>query len=438
MHASVVGRAGVPVGTAVGVGVGVGVGVAHGAQGAARASDADFVAYEPVVGAGAEVFDAFAEDVGERLVEGARFVLIDEVGRIFGDAVCDFMAADIECHERSVVGTVAVAIGHARTVPEGVDVVGRVVDVGQQLGSVAVVGVAVVLLQVVGVHLLGAPMSLHADRIGREVGGRAGEVGGLVVVGAVVEVIGFHAVAAARLAQAIDGAGVVGREGDVAVVEAGAGGGHVGVVDARVFEDHMAREGIDEHPGAVEGLHGIDVEFPCQTRGRLARVVGQDDEFAFRQIGCVLLPHPLGGGYVGQGVFERLLFVNSRLHGRAGHVYHVGADGFHLSVAHVQREGDALYRYLLIEKLVLFMVKTQGIVPLPYQRELFAGGKCEVVAQYPLGGAVLKVGLYPDDVGVLFRVKRFLGMCSACGKQQCECQAGKRGKEVLHDEPVLG
>ena len=52
--------------------------------------------------AGGELLDRLAEDVGERLVQGAGLVPVDEVGGVLRDAVGELVADDVERRRRTV------------------------------------------------------------------------------------------------------------------------------------------------------------------------------------------------------------------------------------------------------------------------------------------------------------------------------------------------
>ncbi len=139
MYAAVVGRTRVPVGASVCIRVAEGIGILHIPDGTASV-DTDIATHQPVIGTLGVVFDGFAEDVGEGFVEGPRLVLIGQVGRKLRHAVGDLVPYDVEGDEGAVSGAVAVAVGHPTAVPEGIDVVGGIVDVRLQCRPLVVVG----------------------------------------------------------------------------------------------------------------------------------------------------------------------------------------------------------------------------------------------------------------------------------------------------------
>ena len=85
------------------------------------------------------VLDHRAEDVRGGLVQAAGLLAVDQVGGGVGHAVAHFVAHDVDRHQRTEFDAVAVAEGHAEAVfvPEGVDVVLRVMHEPERADAVA-------------------------------------------------------------------------------------------------------------------------------------------------------------------------------------------------------------------------------------------------------------------------------------------------------------
>ena len=98
----------------------------------------DVLAEHPLLGAA-------GEDVGHRLVEGARLVAVDQPGSVLGDGVGQLVAEHVDRLGEPVEDPpVAVAEHQLGAVPERVDVVAAVVDRHHDLGAGVVEGVAAV------------------------------------------------------------------------------------------------------------------------------------------------------------------------------------------------------------------------------------------------------------------------------------------------------
>ena len=203
MNAAIVGRTRVPVGASVGIRIAEGIGILHVPDGTASV-DTDIATHQPVIGALGEVFDGFAEDIGEGFIEGARLVLIGQVGRKLRHAMGDLMPYDVEGDECSVSGTVAIAIGHPAAVPEGIDVVGGIMDVRLQGCSLIVIGGPVVGRLEIGECLLRTPVGLVGGGVGCKYRRGAGDIGGGRIAGTVAEAVGLHAAGGGGRQQFID------------------------------------------------------------------------------------------------------------------------------------------------------------------------------------------------------------------------------------------
>lgn len=81
-----------------------------------------------VFGAAGVFLDHGAEDVGNRFVERAGLVRVNEPRGPLRDTVGHFVTADVQRDERASCRAIAITVRHARTVPERVDVIGAVVD----------------------------------------------------------------------------------------------------------------------------------------------------------------------------------------------------------------------------------------------------------------------------------------------------------------------
>ena len=255
--------------------------------------------------------DHLAEDVGEALVEGTRLVAVNESGGVLGNPVRHLVPGDVERGKWAVVAPIAVAVGHAAPVPEGIDVALVVVHVAEQLTARIVIGIAAVGGGEVVVGLLGAEVGLHGRAVAVEGQAVIGHVAGPAVVGAVAHRVGLHAAAAYALAEAVATAGIVDRDLHRAVVVAHGAHRFIGVVDARVLEQHAPIERTHVHPGPVQRFGGVHVEFVGEL-GVLTLGVGVDYEFA-------LGPGVTGGGGLAEP--HGLLEVECRqreIHGRVG------------------------------------------------------------------------------------------------------------------------
>jgi hypothetical protein len=171
MHAAVVVRAHVPLRVVVGVEVLLGVG--HVAE-AVLGEQVDVLADVPVGGdrrveavlVGPELRGR-AHHVGERLVQGAGLVLVDEVRQALGDAVTVLVGHDVQ-GARELPGDepVAVAVHHVLAAPEGVVVVLVVVDDGRHVRVAAVRDpVEAVAGEVVPVGDLPVVLRVHHGRL---------------------------------------------------------------------------------------------------------------------------------------------------------------------------------------------------------------------------------------------------------------------------------
>jgi len=241
VHAAVVARAAVELAVVVGLRVlaqlRIVVGGARGdhrTQGDAldgRAEDAladqpvrlvDRLLVEPLLVAG-------AHDVGEALVQRAGLAVVVQTRGVLGDAVRQLVADHVGGDEGDEDDTVAVAVGHAGAVPEGVVVVATVVDGAHQVHAVAVDGV---------------PAEFLLEEVAHAAVVVVGIVGGLVAGGLVAFEASTGAGQARRVLGVVDLA--LGLAGGEAVGDA-AGGSSLS--DLLGFED-----------GGDEGQRGVRVE----------------------------------------------------------------------------------------------------------------------------------------------------------------------------------
>ena len=218
MYAAVVGRTRVPVGASVCIRVAEGIGILHIPDGTASV-DTDIATHQPVIGTLGVVFDGFAEDIGEGFVEGARLVLIGQVGRKLRHAVGDLMPHDVEGDEGAVGGAITIAVGHPAAVPECVDVVGGIVDVRLQGCSLVVIGGPVVGRLEISECLLRPPVGLVGGGVGCKYRRGTGDIGGGRIAGTVSEAVGLHAAGGGGRPQFVDTRCKISRERLGAVVQ---------------------------------------------------------------------------------------------------------------------------------------------------------------------------------------------------------------------------
>ena len=84
--------------------------------------------------------DGLAEDVGHRLVDGARLTRVHQVRLVLGDCVGQLMGDDVEALGQAVGGgELAIAVDHLGAVPKRVDIHGAIVDGADERGARVVV-----------------------------------------------------------------------------------------------------------------------------------------------------------------------------------------------------------------------------------------------------------------------------------------------------------
>src|SRR4029078_3848223 len=115
---------------------------------------------EPVIAAPGARFDRLAENVGEGLVQGARFILVFEVGCLFRYSVRHFMRHEIE----RAGPRIRVAKSDVTSVPERVVVTGPVAHHAEDRPTVAIERIALVALKVVVIDLGETVGSTHGIR----------------------------------------------------------------------------------------------------------------------------------------------------------------------------------------------------------------------------------------------------------------------------------